>query len=324
MFWAEGCGHCEEVMNIVLPPLQSTYGQHLQILLLQLVDQASADRLFHSAEELGIAKEDVGVPFLIVGRAVLIGSRQIPEQLPGIIDAGLASGGVPFPELDSLADLAPASGPAELISSTSPASPAPSPTPIPAGLDAAGSNPAGFAIAWAVMILLVLSVLYTIYGFLGGPLPRIAVLQSDGTWLIPVLIGTGLIIAGYLSYVELARVDAFCGPIGDCNAVQSSRYSKLFGVIPMGPFGLAGYLVMLTGWLWPRVRGDALARAMPLLVFAAALFGVLFSIYLTYIELFVLHAVCAWCLGNAVVMPLLLVVTTPAALRALEGTEPLD
>jgi uncharacterized membrane protein len=61
-----------------------------------------------------------------------------------------------------------------------------------------------------------------------------------------------------------------------------------------------------------------------LLVFAAALFGVLFSIYLTFIELFVLHAVCAWCLANAVVMPLLLLLTTPAALHALEGPEPSD
>jgi uncharacterized membrane protein len=174
------------------------------------------------------------------------------------------------------------------------------------------------------MVLLVLSVLYTIYAFLGGPLVSSGGLQSGATWLIPLLIGIGLVIASYLSYVELARVEAFCGPIGDCNTVQSSRYAKLFGIIPMGLFGTAGYLAMLAGWVWPLVRNDRLARIMPLLVFAAALFGVLFSIYLTYIELFVLRAVCAWCLANAVVMPLLLAVTTPAALRSLEGTEPPD
>ncbi|OGO49233.1 MAG: hypothetical protein A2Z30_06105 [Chloroflexi bacterium RBG_16_64_43] len=325
MFWMEGCGHCEEVMNIVLPPLESSYGKQLQILLIQLVDQASVDRLFHAACELDVAKEDVGVPFLIVGRSVLIGSGEIPDQFPSIIDAGLAAGGIAFPELTSLADLAPARADADdiaqeiaLTSSTA------SPTPLPVGSDTSGANSSGFAVAWAVMVLLGLSVLFTLYAFLGGPLPGFAASASGRTWLVPLLLGIGLVIAGYLSYVELARVEAFCGPIGDCNAVQSSRYGKLFGVIPMGLVGVAGYLAMLAGWSWPRFRHDALARITPLLVFAAALFGVLFSIYLTYIELFVLHAVCAWCLGNAVVMPLLLLITTPAALDALEGADSPD
>jgi uncharacterized membrane protein len=324
MFWMEGCGHCEEVMNNVLPPLQASYGQHLQVLLIQLTDQASADRLFQAAEELGVAKEDVHVPFLIVGRSVLIGSGAIPDQLPGILDAGLASGGIAFPELTSLADLAPGRAGAEMIQPTARVSATPSPMPLPVATPKPPPNRSGFAVAWGAMVLLGFSVLVTLYAFLGGPLPRFAALTSGRTWLVPLLVGIGLIIAGYLSYVEFARLEAFCGPIGDCNAVQSSRYAKLFGIIPMGLFGLVGYLAMLAAWTWPRFRSDALARITPLLVFAAALFGVLFSIYLTFIELFVLHAVCAWCLANAVVMPLLLLLTTPAALHALEGPEPSD
>ncbi|OGO46629.1 MAG: hypothetical protein A2Z30_07965 [Chloroflexi bacterium RBG_16_64_43] len=325
MFWMEGCGQCEEVINSVLPPLQSSYGQQLQILLMQLTDQASVDCFFQAADELSVAKEKVAVPFLIVGRSALIGSGEIPDQFPGIIDAGLAAGGIDFPELTCLADLAPARADADGVAQqTAMASAAPSPTPLPVGGDTSASSSLGFAVAWAVMVLLAASVLYTLYAFLGGPLPGIAASAGGRTWPVPLLIGIGLIIAGYLSYVELARVEAFCGPIGDCNAVQSSRYGKLFGVIPMGLFGLAGYLAMLAGWGWPRFRHDALARIMPLLVFAAALFGVLFSIYLTYVEIFVLHAVCAWCLANAIVMPLLLFITTPAALHALEGAEPPD
>ncbi|MCX6024651.1 MAG: hypothetical protein NTY23_00025 [Chloroflexi bacterium] len=311
-------------MNNVLPPLQSNYGEHLQVLLVQLVDQASVDRLFQAADELGVAKEDVGVPFLVVGRSALIGSGEIPDQLPGIIDAGLASGGIAFPQLASLADLAPSRAASQAVQATVLPSAAPSPSPLPVGDAPATADRSGFAAAWAVMVLLALSVLFTSYNFLGGPLPRFAALSSGRTWLVPLLIGIGLFIAGYLSYVELARVEAVCGPIGDCNAVQSSRYGKLFGVIPMGLFGVAGYLAMLAAWAWPRFRSDALARITPLLVFAAALFGVLFSIYLTYIELFVLHAVCAWCLANAVVMALLLLLTTPAALHSLEGGEPPD
>ncbi|HLC35023.1 MAG TPA: vitamin K epoxide reductase family protein, partial [Anaerolineales bacterium] len=252
MFWMEACGHCEEVLNNVLPPLQSSYGEHLQVLLIQLVDQASVDRLFQAADELGVAKENVGVPFLIVGRSVLIGSGEIPDQFPGIIDAGLASGGIAFPELTSLADLAPERAGAEVAQPTARASAAPSPTPLPAGTPTPTANSFGFAVAWGVMALLGLSVLFTLYAFLGGPLPRFAALTSGRSWLVPLLIGIGLIIAGYLSYVEFARVEAFCGPIGDCNAVQSSRYAKLFGIIPMGLFGLAGYVAMLAAWTWPH------------------------------------------------------------------------
>jgi uncharacterized membrane protein len=171
------------------------------------------------------------------------------------------------------------------------------------------------------MIMLIASVLFAVYGFLGGPLPQWPSLRSGRTWVLPALTLAGLIIAGYMSYVEIARVNAFCGPIGDCNAVQTSRYAKVFGVIPMALFGLAGYLAIFAGWAWHRSRTDRLARIAPLLVFAATLFGVLFSIYLTYIEIFVLRAVCAWCLANAAVMALLLVVATPAALQALEPTE---
>jgi len=324
MSWMAGCGHCQEVMINVLPPLQSNYGEQLQVLLVQLDDQASVDRLYQAADELGLAKEDVGVPFLVVGRKALIGSAEIPDQLPGLIDAGLAAGGIAFPELASLADLAPGRAGAERVQPIALPSAAPSPTPIPVGNGTPTANRSGFAVAWAVMVFLALSVFFTIYAFLGGPLPRSAALDSGRTWLIPLLIGIGLLLAGYLSYVELARVEAFCGPIGDCNAVQSSRYGKLFGLIPLGLIGVAGYLAMFAGWAWPRFRSDAFSRIMPSLVFAAALFGVLFSIYLTYIELFVLRAVCAWCLGNAVVMPLLLLAATPAALHALAGGEPPD
>ena len=63
----------------------------------------------------------------------------------------------------------------------------------------------------------------------------------------------GLAVAGYLTYVETQAVAAVCGPVGDCNAVQTSSYSKLFGLIPVGLIGMAGYVAILfTSYL---VRG---------------------------------------------------------------------
>ena len=53
-----------------------------------------------------------------------------------------------------------------------------------------------------------------------------------------------------------------------------------------------------------------------------ALFGVLFSIYLTYIELYVIHAVCIWCLSSAVIMALVLILSVGGVIAALGGEQP--
>ena len=317
LFYSTGCGHCIQVLNQTLPELQSRFGAQLQVTLVSLEDQSAYDRLYAVAQELGLAKESVAIPFMIVDRTVLIGSREIPERMPGLIEAGLASGGIAFPSLGSLEGLA--SG--ELFRAQ--ATPAPTPTSPPAVQppDPIGPEASGFGLAWGVMVLLVAAVLFAVYGFIGGPLPQWPSLRDGRSFFIAALTLLGMVIAGYMTYVEVARVSAFCGPIGDCNTVQTSRYAKLFGLIPMAIFGMAGYVAIFVGWAWPRLRRDGLARVAPLLVFAATLFGVLFSVYLTYVEIFVLRAVCAWCLGNAVVMASLLVVATPAALRALEPAE---
>jgi uncharacterized membrane protein len=61
-------------------------------------------------------------------------------------------------------------------------------------------------------------------------------------WVTPVICLMGLGIAGYLSYVEVVRVEAFCGPVGDCNTVQQSQFARLFGIFPIG---VIGYLMIM-------------------------------------------------------------------------------
>ena len=120
-------------------------------------------------------------------------------------------------------------------------------------------------------------------------------------------------VAGYLAYVETQAVAAVCGPVGDCNAVQTSEFAYLFG-IPIGVLGVVGYLAILVIWAWGRWRvGETAMMA----VVGMSCFGVLFSIYLTYLEPFVIGAVCAWCLTSAVVMTLLLLVSVKAAVPQL-------
>jgi len=135
---------------------------------------------------------------------------------------------------------------------------------------------------------------------------------SSPTWLelaIPVLALIGFGVACYLSYVETQLVEAFCGPVGDCNAVQSSPYARLFGVIPIGVVGVIGYLTILAAWMWGRFRSDRWSKSMYWVIFVLALLGTLFSLYLTYLEPFVIKAVCMWCLSSAVIMTLLMLLS---------------
>jgi uncharacterized membrane protein len=126
-------------------------------------------------------------------------------------------------------------------------------------------------------------------------------------------------VAGYLAYVEIRDVPAVCGPVGDCNAVQNSPYALLLGFLPVGLLGVLGYVVILVAWLWARLNWGGLARWATMALFGLTLFGTLFSLYLTCLEVFVIRAVCSWCLTSAVLMTLLLLLSIRPAVRALRG-----
>jgi uncharacterized membrane protein len=123
---------------------------------------------------------------------------------------------------------------------------------------------------------------------------------------VVALIGLG--IAGYLTYVHYAGLKVLCLSSGGCETVQASTYAKLSG-IPVPVLGLAGYFSILCSL---AVRGE-LGR---LAGFGLALIGFGFSAYLTYRELFTIKAICQWCVGSAVVMTVLLILTAVRALRA--------
>jgi uncharacterized membrane protein len=203
-------------------------------------------------------------------------------------------------------------------------------TPLPVSVAqaqslAAQARSSGMELAAAVMALQLLALIYTGVTFVRAWRSDAPVAApSLPAWLdllTPALTIIGLGVAGYLTYVETQAVPAVCGPVGDCNAVQTSSYALLFGVLPVGLLGAAGYVAILVAWLWGRFRSDRLADYAPLAILAMTVFGVLFSVYLTYLELFVIRAVCMWCLTSAVIMALLMLLSTPPALASF-GPEP--
>ena len=108
-----------------------------------------------------------------------------------------------------------------------------------------------------------------------------------------------------------------CGSLGSCDVVQQSSYARPFGAVHVAYLGLAGYALIAAVFLVSVLgRGAAARLAVPAL-FALTLVGTLFSIYLTVLEPFVIGATCLWCLGSALIMTgLLLLSASVSALPA--------
>lgn len=337
LFWMDGCPHCHDVLDNVLPPLEEKYGDQLEITLVEVSTGEDIEGLFEAAAAYGIPRDKVGVPLLIIGDRVLVGSGQIPAELPGLIESYLAAGGVALPEIPAIQSFLEEPGGEEDCSSSADCStpsttaaevtaddtqtpdrsptPVPSPTPIPAANTNEAPPGDGFGLAIGTLALLTGALILSLISVLTG---KTISLPSWSDWLIPGLILIGVGVAGYLSYVETQLVDAVCGPVGDCNTVQSSPYARLFGVLPVGVFGLGGYLALLGVWMARRLQARW-AQLANMLFWIFAFFAVAFSIYLTYLELFVIRAVCLWCLSSAVIVTLLLLLGTPEAARSFSG-----
>ena len=118
--------------------------------------------------------------------------------------------------------------------------------------------------------------------------------------VLAVLAAGGVLISTYLTWTHLSGAAPVCvGGSGGCETVQTSRYSEIVGV-PVAALGLFAYAAML---VCAFLRGERVA------IFGAfvALVGALFSAYLTYLEFFVLRAICQWCLASAAVVTAYLV-----------------
>lgn len=297
LFWEAGCEACEKVLQETIPPLQARYSSQLKLNQIELTTLEDIDELYRIGAAYGLDKGQIGVPMLVVGETILVGSDQISSQFPGLLDAYITSGGIQTVLRDP---------------QDSPSSPLEAEEPLWNGMP----------LAWGLMVLMLIALGYTIWqvslAFQGKPA------QPLSTWLnrsVPILALLGLGVAGYMYYIEATYTPAICGPVGDCNAVQTSPYARILGVIPVGLLGVAGYLGILAAWLWRQLRHDRWGNLMPIAILGMTVFGTSFSIYLTYLEIFVIRAVCIWCLSSALIITLSMLASLPAALSWLVETE---
>jgi uncharacterized membrane protein len=133
-----------------------------------------------------------------------------------------------------------------------------------------------------------------------------------------ILAGIGLIDSLYLTYVKLSNSYAICGPIGDCESVNSSIYAEIAG-IPIALLGAGAYLAIIL-LLLSEKRGKFWAEYASISVFGISFAGVLYSAYLTFVEIFVLRAICPYCVVSALVLVILLALSSARLFRNL-GTQ---
>ena len=308
LFYSPTCPHCEAVIQQSLPPLLEQYRDQLRIAAIN-TSKPKGQELFQVAiGQYNISKERQGVPFLVIGDTALLGAAEIPEKLPNIVENGLANGGIDWPNIPGLLEVV-----ATIEFSSAPTGRAIQEHQAPATMkDRFMVDPVGNGIAVLTLVGMIIAMGWIIYDFT-RPL---AEKDPWPVWLIPALSVLGIAIAFYLTYVETSGTEAICGPVGDCNTVQESAYAMLFGVVPVGLLGIIGYALILSVWAigyWGEAKWQWITA---IAIWGMAFFGVLFSIYLTFLEPFVIGATCMWCISSAIIQTIILLAATLPAKRA--------
>ena len=348
LFYLPTCPHCHEVMNNVLPPIQAEYGDQLHIMYIDVSTQNNGTMMYLTCDVVGVPSSRCGsVPLMVIGQEWMLGSVDIPTQMPNIVRDGLVNGGIGLPDVRSLQAAYEQAFNSDVVDDATDA------TGILTASnqsiwDKLANDPTGNAIAITVLVALIVSVGVSVYfwqkgvilsewgariaaigaGF--GVLTAFSLVLGESEDVLPQLLATavslllcgaiaftltpkrrqfalptiaiaGLIIAGYLSYIETTETTAVCGLIGECGTVQASSYAQLFGVLPIGVLGIIGYGLILAVWGVGYIQPEQQGLTNRILV-GMALFGVLFSIYLTFLEPFVIGATCLWCITSALTM----------------------
>jgi len=132
-------------------------------------------------------------------------------------------------------------------------------------------------------------------------------------WVSFALTILGSVDAIYLLVLKYTQSEAMCVGSHGCITVNNSTYSMIYG-LPISLIGLIGYLCIGVALLlepyWKLVNEQS-----PLFIFGASLIGVIFSAYLTWIELYIIHAICPFCVASAVIITFIFILAVIRLIR---------
>ena len=127
------------------------------------------------------------------------------------------------------------------------------------------------------------------------------------------LVVLGIAVSIYMTIYKLTSNDSMCLGSGDCHTVNASRYSEVNG-IPVAVIGVIGYAAMLASLLL-ETRSDFFKTNGTMLKFGMSITGFLFSVWLIYVELVLIRALCPFCVTSQVTMTLLFILAIVRLIR---------
>jgi len=123
---------------------------------------------------------------------------------------------------------------------------------------------------------------------------------------VALLALAGIFVALYLTLYKFGVLGELSCSVGDCETVNTSRWAVFLG-LPVAAWGLGAYVVLFAIALAGQGERYEDSRRVAIALAAISGGGVLFSGWLTYLELFVIHAICIWCVTSAVIVTLVFI-----------------
>lgn len=150
--------------------------------------------------------------------------------------------------------------------------------------------------------------------------PSVALPRINAHVISFVILAAAIGVSGYLSYLKIANTSAVClqGGRFDCGTVLNSAYSEVLG-IPIAWLGL-GTNLLIVSLLLLQNRIGFLREYGTMVIFGVVLFAFIYSVYLVYLQAFVIQAYCPWCLSHEALITLLFMVWVHQAWVSLGTT----
>jgi uncharacterized membrane protein len=136
-------------------------------------------------------------------------------------------------------------------------------------------------------------------------------------WLYRIsvaLVSLGLLVSIYMTIYKFTENNSMCLGSGDCSTVNSSRYSEVNG-IPVAAVGVMGYTAILVVHFLERRNRGYFSQNGTLLIFGMALTGFLFTVWLIYVEIALLKALCPFCVTSQISMTLIFLIAISRLIR---------
>jgi len=127
------------------------------------------------------------------------------------------------------------------------------------------------------------------------------------------LVIVGLLVSIYMTIYKLTSNDSMCLGSGDCSAVNASSYSEVNG-IPVALIGMIGYAALLAALFFER-RNAFFRKNGTLVVFGMSLTGFLFTVWLIYVEIALIKALCPFCLTSQIAMTIIFILSVVRLIR---------